>query len=332
MIVAELILNEHLEETIRRTTEIFPHSAYYEDMSLHPGGYVPWHWHPDVEFTALLQGAMRLSTNNRSFVIKAGEGAFVNSNVLHYKESLPGGNVIALTQVFDAQLLYGAHKSVFEQKYVAPVIECKELEAMHLLLSEPNQRRMLELLKSSYDAADREAYGYEFAVRNDLSEVWRLLCQEAEDVLRSKKVVMSQSEERIKKMMLFIQEHFEDKLSLEEIAASANISGRECLRCFQQNLNTTPFTYLLEYRVRRATGMLRETDLPVTEIAYACGFSGTSYFGKIFKKFMKCTPSQYRRLEQETAKTNPGAKTESPENGESGRTENGKSRRQTSGE
>lgn len=302
MIAAELILNENLEEKIRRITDAFPYTVYYEDMSLHPGGYVPWHWHPDVEFTVLLQGSMRLDTNNHSFIVKAGEGAFINSNMLHYKEPLPGGNVIALTQLFDVQLLYGMHKSIFEQKYVTPVIECKELEAMLLRLSEPNQRQMLELLKNSYDAADRETYGYEFAVRNALSSAWCLLCQEAADVLRSKKVVQSQSEERIKKMMLFIQEHFEDKLSLEEIAAAASISERECLRCFQQNLNTTPFTYLLEYRIRRATGMLRETDRPVTEIAYACGFSGTSYFGKIFKKFMKCTPSEYRRVERETAK------------------------------
>lgn len=296
MIISAIKINENLEEEVARPVTGFPHFACYEDVTMHPGGYVPWHWHSDVEFIWALQGGIRLDTNHHSFAIRMGEGAFINSNVLHYKEPLAGPAPIMLDQLFDVRLLSGYHKSVYEQKYIMPVIECKELEAMVFRPSEPNQRKILELLRHSYDAAELAEYGYEFVVRNDLSTIWCLLCREAEAMLRSKKVTISQGEQRIKKMLTYIRNHYKEPVSLNQIAEAANISQRECLRCFRQNLNTTPFTYLLEYRIRRAADELRETDLTITTIGYHCGFSGISYFSKTFKKLMGCTPGEYREM------------------------------------
>ncbi|MCR5747386.1 MAG: AraC family transcriptional regulator, partial [Lachnospiraceae bacterium] len=89
--------------------------------------------------------------------------------------------------------------------------------------------------------------------------------------------------------------HYQDRISLSDIAASASISDRECLRCFQNNLGTTPFTFLLRYRCRVAADRLKRSADPVTEIAYGCGFSSPSYFGKIFRQEMGWSPSDYRK-------------------------------------
>ena len=299
MILTSLVLNENLEEQLPRTAQAFPHLACYVEMNRYPGGIVPWHWHPDIEFMYVLQGTVRLSTNNECRTICAGEGAFINSNMLHYQEPAPGLSVITLNHILDAGLIAGAHKSVYEQKYVLPIVECRELEMMHFCPSAPGQREILRRIRSAYEAADREEPGYEFAVRNELSAAWYLLFEEAAAVRKSGKLTGSQREERIKKMLLFIHEHYAEKISLEMIAAAASVSGRECLRCFSQNLNTTPFTYLLEYRVRKAANELQRTGRSVTEIAYSCGFSDTSYFGRTFRKMMGCTPGEYRALQSE---------------------------------
>lgn len=281
--------------------EGFPHVTYYEEMYRHPGGFVPWHWHSDVEFLWVMQGGFRMDTSNHSYELRAGEAAFINSNVLHYKEPFAGTEPIIFNQLFDAPLLLGGPKSVFGQKYIQPVLECRELEAVVFHPSVSGQRQIIELLKHSYDAAEQKEFGYEFAVRNDFSSIWCLLYKEAEPLIRAKKAVSGQGEERIKKMMLFIREHYGEKISLEQIAEVASISERECLRCFGEQLNTTPFTYLLDCRIRQAARLLRETGRSVTDIAYACGFFGTSYFCKMFKKSMGYTPSQYRRFCREEA-------------------------------
>lgn len=303
MIAKPLQLNENLEELIPRPDETFPVWAFYESFDLHEGGRVPWHWHPDVEITWILQGSIRLCTNNQTITLHAGDGAFINANALHYKELLPGTVPTALDLLFDPLLISGSHRSVYEQKYITPILTCRDLEVMPLTPSVTNQRTLLEHVRNAYDAADRGLPGYEFTVRNHLSDAWFLLFQESETLLHSKPVIADHREERIKKMLLYIQQHFQEKLSLEQIADAANISSRECLRCFNQSLNTTPFTYLLEYRIRQAADELKHTGHAVTDIAYACGFSNTSYFGKTFRKFMNCSPSEYRSLYQNRSET-----------------------------
>ncbi len=296
MIITSLLLDDNLEEQLPKAAEAFPYLACYVEMDKYPGKVIPWHWHSYVEFIYVLQGSVRLSTNSQCHVISAGEGAFINSNMLHYQEPAPGLAVITLNQLLDAGLIAGAYKSIYEQKYVRPVLECRELEALHFCLSDPMQRETLDRIRRSYEAADRETAGYEFMVRSELSQAWFLLSQMMDALQKPYRLAGSQGEERIKKMLLFIHEHYDERLSLERIAAAASISERECLRCFSQNLNTTPFTCLLEYRVRKAAADLQKTDRTVTEIAYSCGFSGASYFGRIFRRIMGCTPSEYRKL------------------------------------
>lgn len=81
MIATILRLNDNLEELIEKPVKGFPYFACFEDLTKHPGGYVPWHWHADIELIWVLQGSFRMDTNHHSYVLEAGEGAFINSNV-----------------------------------------------------------------------------------------------------------------------------------------------------------------------------------------------------------------------------------------------------------
>ena len=83
--------------------------------------------------------------------------------------------------------------------------------------------------------------------------------------------------------------------SLEDIAESAAISDRECLRCFQASIHQSPVEYLIEYRVRAAAKLLETTDRPITEIAMATGWSSSSYFTKMFRRIYGKTPNEYRK-------------------------------------
>lgn len=96
-------------------------------------------------------------------------------------------------------------------------------------------------------------------------------------------------------MMAFIQQDYEEKISLEDIALSAAVSKRECLRCFQSCIDKTPYEYLLDYRIEMAEKLLRYTELPIIDIAFQTGFTNGAYFGKVFKRTCKKTPGAYRK-------------------------------------
>ena len=99
---------------------------------------------------------------------------------------------------------------------------------------------------------------------------------------------------RTRQCLQYIQNHYREEITLDQLANSANISKSECLRCFKETLQTTPYRYLMDYRLSIAAKLLWETDQPVNEIAANCGFGQQSHFGKCFREKMGCSPLQYR--------------------------------------
>lgn len=66
--------------------------------------------------------------------------------------------------------------------------------------------------------------------------------------------------------------------------------------CFFKSMTgKTPIEYLNEYRIEKACHKLRYTDMPVTDIAFSCGFSDLSYFIKTFKRLKGVSPGKYRK-------------------------------------
>lgn len=98
----------------------------------------------------------------------------------------------------------------------------------------------------------REEKDTEFQTRNIFSEIWLLLIEEIRQMKVSGIPVSTANQERLLTMMLYIQENYSDKITLEKIASSAVISTREALRCFQNSIHQTPFEYLISYRMDMA--------------------------------------------------------------------------------
>ena len=85
---------------------------------------------------------------------------------------------------------------------------------------------------------------------------------------------------------------------LHYAAAAADISERECLRCFQKMLQISPIQYLLKYRVMQGAKMLLEDPAAsISEAAVRCGFDSPSNFTKMFRRFYNCTPREYRHMQ-----------------------------------
>lgn len=103
-------------------------------------------------------------------------------------------------------------------------------------------------------------------------------------------------------MMIYIHEHYPEKISVPELAETAFLSERECYRAFQNHLHMTPVEYIKSYRIQAACQMLTDTQMTVTEIGYACGLGNPSYFGKVFRELTGDAPLQYRRKWQNNDK------------------------------
>lgn len=256
---------------------------------------VPWHWHEEVEFSFIVQGSLRVTVSGHSYVFQENEGFYLNSNILHTMEPAdPGEDTFWHSYMFHPMFLGGHYKSVFETKYMAPVLKNKKFDLAAFRSESERQQHILQLLKLAADLQAEE--NSEFRIRNTFSDIWLLLIRELQEKEYDAQLAKPVSQERIQTMLEFIHRHYHEKITLEQIASSASVSKRECLRCFQSCIQKTPIEYLLDYRIQQAQKLLRTTTLPVTEIAMQTGFHNSAYFAKVFKQLRGISPSQYRNL------------------------------------
>lgn len=271
----------------------YPYAYHHVDLRTTD---VPWHWHEALELCYVFQGSMKVSTPVRTLTFTQGQGFFINSNVLASMDSPEG--CIMDSHLFHPVLLGGHFKSVFETKYIEPVLQNKNVELIPLWGDSAVQNTLLQKLRQL--SALQSKADAEFQTRNLLSDIWLLLLEE----LKNSEItqpVRHVNQERIQTMMAFIQENYTQKLTLEEIAASAAISTRECLRCFRICIHLSPIDYLIECRVQAAKKLLENTRLSVSRIAMDTGFNSNAYFSKIFKRSTGLTPIEYRKAQAEKA-------------------------------
>ncbi len=97
-----------------------------------------------------------------------------------------------------------------------------------------------------------------------------------------------------KEILLYIQEHYREKIAIPDIARAVGISENYFSSFFSKHLKRSFASYLTEYRVNQSCILLETTDLPVTDIALECGFSTPSYYIQSFRRRKKMTPYRYR--------------------------------------
>ena len=111
---------------------------------------------------------------------------------------------------------------------------------------------------------------------------------------------------RMGQVMSFILSNSQSQISLQEVAAMANLSKEAFCRFFKARTGKTFTEFLNQVRVHTATKLLQETDLPISQIAFESGFQNLSYFNRIFKKIHGQSPKDFRsRLVEALNNINP---------------------------
>lgn len=285
------------EELLRNFAPDFPYVAVHAELDKYAGRFVPWHWHKAVELFYMQSGILEYYTPKRKIVFPAGSGGMVNSNVLHMtRPRAESKETVQLLHIFETSFIAGERGSRIEQKYIIPIISAPRAEIMALYPDRPAQAKLLNKIRESFNLSESD-FGYEIKLRAALSDIWLDLsamspssCQEDRDY--------DKTNDKIKMMMIYVHEHYAEKISVAEIAAAAFSSERECFRVFHDCLHMTPVEYIKSYRLQMACNLLATGRESITFISQACGLGSSSYFGKVFREQIGCTPIEYRKNRQ----------------------------------
>lgn len=97
----------------------------------------------------------------------------------------------------------------------------------------------------------------------------------------------------VQTMLDYAQEHFQDKVTLQDVSYKLSYSISFLNKCFKKEMGTTFIEYLNRLRIQKAMDMLKEGNIPQQDICWRCGIGDYKYFNIVFKKYIGCTPKEY---------------------------------------
>ena len=288
----QIITNQFQKELKQHGNEQFPFLVSYQKLSEYESGSFMWHWHPEIEITYVQKGTMCYKVNHMVYHLKEGDIVFNNSGVLHSGTMENQKDCAYIPVTFDSRLIYGFFQSTVNSKYVDPVIQDSMLPAICIDQSDPWHKPFREYLLRIIDLDEKKPDFYELDITICLQSMWRLLLEHITYEPQASRE-NSLEYDRIKKILSYIEENYQNKITLNDIAGHIHLCESECTRLFKRHMNTTLFAFLQEYRIERSLEFLQD-DQPVSAVADKAGFSDPNYYSKVFAKIKGCSPREYR--------------------------------------
>lgn len=101
--------------------------------------------------------------------------------------------------------------------------------------------------------------------------------------------------DRIRKVMSYVEEHYKENISLQDVSDLLGIGKEYFCRFFKKNMGISFLQYLNEVRLSHIYQGLMDTELPIAELMEENGFSNQKLFNRSFKALYGCTPSSVRK-------------------------------------
>lgn len=249
------------------------------------------HWHEDVELLMPLQGHLSYIVNGTQVDISEGDAIFVNTRHMHYGFSADGSNCEYVCITFRPELLCANEE--IKNRFILSILASPTLT--HLVLrNEVSEHQPALAAIHQIDAIHRQqSPGFELQELSCLFNLWQTLYAIVEEHIGE--VGSTDNQVLIQRQMLeFIRTHYQERITLDEIASAGGVCRTKCCRIFRQYLGRTPNDYLNSFRLEKGMELLKSTDMTITEIAADCGFNSASYFTEMFTKQKGCSPKSYR--------------------------------------
>lgn len=260
----------------------YPCELYYTDLASHSTGYMPVHWHNELEYGFVTKGKLLLTCNGTEYIFEENHFFFINTNVLHSMRSTEEPASF-YSIVFHENFLTMPEQ--IRQKYILPVIQNANFPIFFT-----KDWDFLQQIQNAIQCFEQKEEKFDYYFHQNICSLWMLLYDKHLPFASEEE----QMERKIREMLQYISSNFHENIGVKEIADFAGVSKRECFRCFRSQLNSSPNIYLLQFRMNRAAEMILMTDKKINQIASMCGFSSANYFATKFKEIYGMSPKAYR--------------------------------------
>ncbi len=285
-----LVMTMIYNELKQRGTADFPIEYHYIDKN-HTRYEMSAHWHTELEIIRILQGELKIRLNNREYIAQSGDIVFVNPETVH---GASPADCVYECVIFHIDFL---DTSTYSCKFFVESILNREFVIKDFNRSEETD--FINSVNAVFDAMKHKSSGYKFTVIGALYAMLGVIVDNHlySNVTGDAEISDSKNIPKLKKVLSFLRDNYQQQLSLEDMSRAADMSPKYFCYFFKEKTGKTPVEYLNGYRIEKASQMLLNSDKSVTDIAFSCGFNDLSYFIKTFKAQKGISPTKFRKVE-----------------------------------
>lgn len=291
-----ILVDSARRELEKHGTETFPMTVNHDDLWSFEGKNVPIHWHNDLEINLIREGEAVFQVYQKSYRVRTGEGFLLNRNVPHSCSSPGNEHVRYSTILVRPDFLYGDFGSDVERKCFQPFLQNSAIPCIYLTGFDENGKEILQKLNQVEEAFDRKRFCYELKIKGLLCEAFAMILYGHRQELTKFVPANLQELERLEKMLNYLNMHFTEVISLQDLADQMHLSREVCCRLFKKMTGKTITGYLEEYRVNKSFSLVQSGQYSMTQITEMVGFSNPSRFASAFRKRFGCNPGEYNSV------------------------------------
>jgi len=247
-----------------------------------------WHFHPEYELVYIEGANGPRHVGQHASRHEESDLVFIGSNIPHLNFDY------GVQTDYEKVVLH--IRSSFKNKVLGEIPELSTIfqlfeKAQHgIAFSGETKRKIGERLKKFHQLSPFEQF-------LEVLQIFKILSASQEASLLHNQPYVNQyskkEQERLRRIYAFIDEQYQQKITVAEVAALCNLSKAAFCRYFKNATGTTFTDFLNRYRISQGKRLLM-IDKNVSEACYNCGFESLSYFNRTFKKITKENPTQFK--------------------------------------
>lgn len=285
---------------LNETEQNLPYVLFYDDA----GGYVPSHWHKEMELIMCKCGRTKMAINNKTYELEEGDIAVVPGGDTHLY--FRAQNHVRLVLLFDYELfdppgIHGAYRTELKRRL-------KNLPRISRYWSAESVDRVKIILEELEELNTSKVFGRDLAIRARMFELILLLCNyvavekvcepEKEKGRATQTPEDTQATERLanlEKIFNYVEQNYQKPITLQDAADVLGFTSSYFARFFKKYSGETFLSYLNAFRINKARDMLFMEKYSITRISEEVGIPNVKTFNRLFKQLIGASPLQYRK-------------------------------------
>ncbi|MHA6482465.1 helix-turn-helix domain-containing protein [Paenibacillus sp. strain BS8-2] len=254
--------------------------------------FVPlWHYHKEVEFILVLDGVHEIDMPAHSHVLNTGDVLVIGSSQIHRPRYPANREVTYLVVHVNFEPYFDPATMNYSRHFMEMINPLEELNYIFRESSQVQSETAAILLDIHHEIATQQK-GYELAISISIKQLLlTLLRNDDQERLQAYDVMDA---ELLRKVTDYVESHLAEKIEMSTVCQAAGMSYAYFSKYFKKKSGISFVDYVNRKRIAKAERLLAVDNKNIAEIASEIGIENMAHFYELFKRYVGCTPKQYK--------------------------------------